>query len=254
MGLAATQKDRHNTHTHTCKHNWIPPAAPKYSCIYFEKATLAKRSYTKSFIINLTSTYSSLIEKILSNLLYDNISFFYLHFWKTWRSISMYLFSVQPFESLIYFLHYHFFIVPLWPPSFHSLSWFSFSEDAEGCYLISPPIFHFSSTFLSLFKVAEEGYFILTFFYLLHNNLPSILPPVDLPLLWGYSDLFTTLPPSLLFQSFIHPSSSLSSITDTVIPPSLSSVFSSGCLCLLDSLPCCLLTVLAFLEYSPSTL
>lgn len=58
-------------------------------------------------------------------------------------------------------------------------------------------------------KVVARGYFILTSFIFGITPHPSICPPVNLPLLWAYSDLFTTLPPSLLHQCFIHSSSPL---------------------------------------------
>lgn len=78
---------------------------------------------------------------------------------------------------------------------------------------------------------------------------------MDMPFLWGYSDLFTTFPSPFFSSnhSFARPHC-WSFITDTAVPPSLSSIFSCSCLCLLDSLPCCLLTALAFLGSSPSTL
>lgn len=161
------------TDTHTCKRTDIPHAAPYYSKLILREQLLPLEVLHTSYIINLVSL----------------IRFYHVY---------------DPFYPSSSFLHYNFFILPLWPPSFHSLSWFPLSEAAEGCSLFSMSVFHSSSTFLYLFKVI-----LFWLFYLLHNNLPSILPPVDLPMLWGYLDLFTTLPPSLLLQSFIHPSSSL---------------------------------------------
>lgn len=92
-------------------------------------------------------------------------------------------------------------------------------------------------------------------FIFLYNIQQSILALVDMPFLWGYSDLFTTFPSPFFSSnhSFARPHC-WSFITDTAVPPSLSSIFSCSCLCLLDSLPCCLLTALAFLGSSPSTL
>lgn len=69
---------------------------------------------------------------------------------------------------------------------------------------------------------------------------------MNLPLLWVIqTSLQLYLPLFSSNLSFIH-HHRWSSIADTAIPPSLSSVFSSGCSCLLHSPPCCLLTVLAF--------
>lgn len=156
-----------------------------------------------------------------------------------------------PFNLLHTFplLHYLFFILPLWPPSFYSLSWIPLHTVLRMLLVFS-------------FSILLQGYWrrllTLTFFHLLHNYVPSILPLVVLPLLWCYSDLFTTSlslsSPPIIHSSVIIADHPWSSITDTAIPPSLSFIFSRGCLCLLDSLPCCLLTVLAFLDHSPSTL
>lgn len=156
----------------------------------FDRTSLDKK--IQEFHIKLP-THSSIIKM---NLIYNDKICLLCLFW----------FSLLCFYILIFF--YFLFINQPWlPPSSHSINFYYFKL---RCYAVHDfsIILNFSSTFLSFFKLTE-GYFLLTFFYLLHNNLPSIVLPVVSPLLWGYSDLFTTLPPSLHFQSFIHPSSSL---------------------------------------------
>jgi len=82
------------------------------------------------------------------------------------------------------------------------------------------------------------------------SSHPFILPPVVLPVLRGYSHLFTALPPSF-FHPITHSSVIIADHPSLMRPfhPSLSSIFSGGCLCVLDCVPCCLLTVLVFFVF-----
>ena len=92
-------------------------------------------------------------------------------------------------------------ILPDLHPSIHSLD-FHYLTVLRAVTLFVCQSFIFPPLYLS---IPSQGYFILTFFYLLH-----IKPPIHpshcwiLPLLWGYSDLFTTPPPSLSSPPIFH--------------------------------------------------
>lgn len=163
--------------------------------------------------------WENVLERFSSN---DDIQLCW-HFCK----IKSQLFTVQ--SSFHYFL----FILP--PKTF------ILSCALPLCLLFSPrcsPFKHYSR----LHKV----YFISTFFHLLHNNLPSLLPPADVPSSWT-SPLLFTAPSSSSSSPPISHSSVITAGHSSSIQPFLRLHHPSLAALVYVCLPCCLLAALCVL-------
>lgn len=110
------------------------------------------------------------------------------------------------------------------------------------CLLFSPrcsPFKHYSRL--------RKVYFILTFFHLLHNNLPSLLPPADVPSSWTSPLLFTAPSSSSSSSRPITHSSIITAGHSSSIQPFLWFDHPSLAALVYVCLPCCLLAALCVL-------